>query len=53
MRLIDADALKESLCADLERIAASAHFRLRNDALRMIDAIKDAIDSAPTMKENV
>lgn len=51
MRQIDADALKESLCGDLERLAASAYFRLREDALRMSAAIKAAIDSAPTIND--
>ena len=50
-RLIDAEALKESLCGDLERIAATAYFKLRQDALRMSAAIRAAIDSAPTINE--
>ena len=52
MRPIDADALKESLCGDLDRIAASAYFRLREDALRMSAAIKAAIDKAPTINDH-
>lgn len=50
MRLIDADALKESMCASLDQAAAIAYFRLREDALRMSAAIKAAIDSAPTIE---